>query len=122
MPITYTAPPILNLATNILPGVDDPLASFTVGDGQDGVPAGGTSLQVVTLCGQNIVNKRLLVLREGVELLWTNATTTNDIKRYNHNGLGGFNFDPARPGGQLSFVPGERYDIYIIGNNFNDNV
>jgi hypothetical protein len=122
MPITYTAPPILNLATNILPGVDDPLASFTVGDGQDGVPAGGTSLQVVTLCGQNIVNKRLLVLREGVELLWTNATTTNDIKRYNHNGLGGFNFDPARPGGQLSFVPGERYDIYIIGNNFNDDV
>ena len=119
MPITYTAPPILNLATNILPGVTAPLASFSVGDGQDGVPAGGTSLQVVTLCNQNIVNKQLLVIREGIELIWTNAVTVNMIRRYNHNGLGGFNFEAASG---LSFIPGERYDIYIIGNNFNDEV
>ena len=114
--ITYTAPPILVTGSSVLPGVTAPLCSFTVGDGQDGVPAGGTSLQVVTLCNQNIVDKQLLVIREAIELVWTNATTTNMIRRYNSGGQGGFNFEAASG---LSFIAGERYDIYIIGLNFN---
>jgi hypothetical protein len=117
--LNYTAPPILNQATNILPGVTAQLCSFAVGDGQDGVPAGGTSLQVVTLCGQNIVNKQLLVLREGIELIWDSAVQVNMIRRYNHAGFGGWNFEAVSG---LSFQTGERYDVYIIGNNFNDEI
>ncbi len=98
-----------------LPGVTVPLVSFTIGDGQAGTPANGTtSLQVVTLQGQNLVNKQLLVIREGIELKYTSPGSIQDIKRWNSGGTGGFNFEGASG---LTFFTGEHYDIYITGIN-----
>lgn len=98
-----------------LPGVTVPLVSFTIGDGQAGTPANGsTSLQVVTLQGQNLVNKQLLVIREGIELKYSSPGSVQNIKRYNFGGDGGFNFEPTSG---LSFFTGEHYDIYITGIN-----
>lgn len=103
-----------------LPGVTDPFVSFDIGDGQPGTPANGaTSLKVSTLQGQSLVNKRLLVIREGIELKYSTPVTVQDIRRFNSGGLGGFVFEPASG---LSFQTGEHYDIYIIGIDNNIQV
>lgn len=114
----YTAPN--DIPGGILPGVTAPLCSFYVGDGQDGVPVNGqTQLRVTTLCGQNIVNKQLLVLREGIELMYADGpdpASAHQISRYNDGILGGFDMNPlVGPG---SFVGGERFDVFIVGSNF----
>jgi hypothetical protein len=100
-----------------LPGVTAPLASFAVGDGGQGVPVNGqTQLRVTLLKGQNIVNKQLLVIREGVELVYADAPGfPHQISRYNDGVLGGFDFNILTGPGQ--FVQDDRYDIYIIGVN-----
>lgn len=98
-----------------LPGVTVPLISFTVGDGQAGTPANNaTTFEAVTVQGQNIVNKQLLVSRGGILLPWSTGVTANAIKRFNSGGVGGFYFDAASG---LSFQTGEQYDIYITGVN-----
>jgi len=114
----YTPPN--DVPGGIFPGVSAPLCSFYVGDGQDGVPVNGqTQLRVVTLCGQNIVNKQLLVLREGIELMYADGpdpATEHQISRYNNGGLGGFDMNTnVGPG---SFVGGDRFDVFITGTNF----
>ena len=76
-----------------LPGVTVPLITFAIGDGQAGTPANGaTSLEVATLQGQSLFNKQLLVIREGIELVWSSAVQANIIRRFNSGGLGGFVF------------------------------
>lgn len=100
-----------------LPGVTQPIASFAVGDGGSNVPVDGqTQLRVTTIKGQNIVNKQLLVIREGVELVYADAPGfPHQISRYNDGTLGGFDFNTLVGPGK--FVQDERYDIYIIGIN-----
>jgi hypothetical protein len=71
------------------------------------------------LQGQSLVNKRLLVIREGIELKYSTPVTVQDIRRFNSGGLGGFVFEPASG---LSFQTGEHYDIYIIGIDNNIQV
>lgn len=96
-----------------LPGVTVPLVSFVVGDGQVGTPAAGSSsLEVASMQGQSLFNKQLLVVREGIELLYSTAVQVRNIRRYNSGGLGGFVFEQG-----LTFAQGEGYDIYIIGIN-----
>lgn len=96
------------------------IISFDIGDGQAGTPvAGTTSLEVPALQGQSLVDVNLLVIREGIELRYSSAVQTKDIRRYNHGGNGGFVFEPA---GGLSFQAGEHYDIYIVGSNSTDQV
>jgi hypothetical protein len=86
---------------------------FAVGDGQDGSPVDGqTSLKVATLVGQPITNTELLVIREGIQLLWNTAIAVNNIRRFNSGGLAGWTFE-----GGLSFQAGERYQVFIIGIN-----
>jgi hypothetical protein len=98
-----------------LPGVTVPLIDFTVGDGQVDTPANGSTVfEGVTKQGQNIVNKQLLVIRNGIELPYSTAVTANVIKRFNSGGVGGFYFDPASG---ISFQTGDQYDIYILGIN-----
>lgn len=95
-----------------LPGVTDPFVDFTIGDGQAGTPANGTTtFHVATFAGQNLVNKRLLVLREGIALNYNTPVANNgEIARFNNGALGGFDWQ----GGGF-FATGERYQIYIIG-------
>lgn len=90
-----------------------PLASFSVGDGQDGVPIdGATFLRSATLCGQTIYNKQLLVCREGILFLWNSAVEVMQMRRYNSGGLGGWTFEA----GQI-FAFGERYNVFMVGDN-----
>lgn len=96
------------------------IISFDVGDGQTDVPVNGdTSLELPSLLGQSLVNQNLLVIREGIELKYSSAVTTKDIRRYNHGGNGGFVFEGASG---LSFQEGEHYDIYAVGFNSTDQV
>lgn len=97
------------------PGVTVPFVDFTIGDGQAGTPLGGATFwRVPTFQGQPIFNMQLLVIREGIPINWNTPVATNgDIRRYNSGGLGGFSWQVA--GGQ--FFAGERYQIYIIGQN-----
>lgn len=96
------------------PGVTDPLVDFTIGDGQSGTPlAGDTFWRLSTFQGQPIYNMQLLVIREGIPLNWNTPVTANgEIRRYNNGGLGGFTWQ-----GGGSFFAGERYQVYIIGQN-----
>lgn len=106
------AGPIAN-ATAVLPGVTIPFVGFAVDDGQVGSPVNGqSSLIVSTLQGQSLVDKELLVLREGIQLLWNTAVSVNNIRRYNTGLMGGWTFE-----GGLVFLSGERYQIFIIGVN-----
>lgn len=95
-----------------LPGVTDPFVNFTVGDGQSGSPVNGqVALTLTSFNGQNLVNKRILWIREGIALNYNTSVAANgEIRRYNSGGLGGFTFE-----GGLSFQTGERYSGYIIG-------
>jgi len=94
--------------------------TFAVGDGQVGTPVDGqTSLTLASMQGQSLVNVQLLVIREGIALNWNSAVQTNDIRRYNHAGLGGFSFEAATG---LKFFNGERYMIYILSINTTDQV
>lgn len=97
------------------PGVTDPWAGFTIGDGQIGTPApGATVFAVASFDGQSMVNKRLLVLREGIPLNYNTPVNANgEIRRYNSGGLGGFTLQ----GGLVFGLPGERWQIYIINVN-----
>jgi hypothetical protein len=98
-----------------LPGVTVPLITFAVGDGQLGTPIDGqASLAVATLQGQSIFNKELLVIREGIALLYDSAIAANEIRRFNSGGLGGWTFEVSSG---LLFFLGERYQVYIIGVN-----
>lgn len=95
------------------PGVTIPFIGFAVDDGQAGSPVNGqTALTLATLQGQSLVDKELLVIREGIQLLWNTAVDTNNIRRYNSGGLGGWTFE-----GGFIFLSGERYQIFIIGTN-----
>jgi len=97
-----------------LPGVTIPFVDFTIGDGQAGTPANGTTVfSVASFSGQSLFNKQLLVAREGILLNWNTLVQANgEIRRYNSGGLGGFTWE----GGGF-FSTGERYQIYIIGVN-----
>jgi hypothetical protein len=96
------------------PGVTDPFVDFTVGDGQTGSPNDGdTFWRVATFDGQQIFNKRLLVIREGIALNWNTPVASNgEIRRYNSGGLGGFTWESSGP-----FIGGQRYQIYIVGTD-----
>jgi len=114
--ITYSGPAS---GSGNLPGVTVPFIDFAVGDGQPGSPVDGdTTLIATTLQGQNIVNKQLLVIREGVQLLYNTAVDTNQIRRYNTGGQGGFSFESGE--GPGAFFNGERYQIFITGTNNTD--
>lgn len=93
------------------------IISFTIGDGQVGTPANGTTvLNVNAIQGQSITDKDLLVIRNGIALKYTTPVTHNDIIRLNTTGVsGGFQFDAA--GSALMFETGDAYDIYVTGIN-----
>lgn len=106
---------LLILAGQTPPGMA-PIIKFTIGDGQAGTPAAGTtSLHAAILQGVNLADKAILVLREGIGLKYTTAVTHNNIIRFNDHTDGGFDFDPADPGGQLQFVNGEEYMLVVTG-------
>lgn len=108
---------LLILAAAANPPAMTKIISFEIGDGQAGTPANGdTSLEAAAIQGQSLVNVNLLVIREGIELVYSSAVTVNQIRRYNHGGQGGFVFEA----GGLSFQTGERYDIYVVGSNTTD--
>jgi len=110
--ITYGGPLVDTNGGNP-PGVTIPFIGFRVGDGQAGTPVNGaTFLRLASLQGQPLVNMQLLVIREGIQLLWNTAVDVNDLRRYNSGGLGGWTFE-----GGLTFNTGERYQIFIIGTN-----
>lgn len=110
--ISYNRPSVDTNGGNP-PGVTDPFIGFTVGDGQTGTPVNGqTFLHVASLQGQSLVNKRILVVREGIYLNWNTPGTVNELRRYNSGGLGGWTFE-----GGFFFITGERYQIYIIGTD-----
>jgi hypothetical protein len=95
--------------TNVAP------ITFTIGDGQAGTPAAGTStLETPAIQGQTIFNKSLIVARNGILLQYTTPATAAQIKRYNNAGNGGFYFDPASG---LTFQAGETYSIFVFGVN-----
>lgn len=97
-----------------LPGVTDPFFAFAVGDGQAGSPVNGqTSLKLASFDGQSLVNKRLQPVREGIGALWNTPVATNDMRRFNSGGLGGWTFEPS--GGFVQFNEGERWQVYISG-------
>lgn len=105
---------LLILAALNPPGMVTPII-FTIGDGQAGTPLNGTtSLHESIIQGQSIVNKTLLVLREGIQLQYSSTTTPLQIIRFNDGVDGGFDFDPASG---LTFVTGESYNIFVIGIN-----
>lgn len=102
------------LAATNPPGMVTPIA-FTIGDGQAGTPANlSTTLHTPILQGQSIVNKTLLVLRNGIQLQYSNGVTALQIIRFNDGTDGGFDFDPASG---LFFSTGESYQIFVIGTN-----
>lgn len=105
----------------ILAGAANPPAltkiiSFTIGDGQAGTPADGdTSLITAAIQGQSLFNMNLAVEREGIFLQYSSGVTALQIIRKNvMGGTGGFEFDPASG---LSFVTGESYNIFVVGQN-----
>lgn len=105
---------LLILAALNPPGMTTPIA-FTIGDGLAGTPLDGTtSLHSPIIQGQSIVNKTLLVLRNGIQLQYSNGTTPLQIIRFNDGTDGGFDFDPASG---LTFATGESYQIFVIGSN-----
>lgn len=105
---------LLILAANP-PAVSIPII-FTIGDGQAGTPIAGTnSIFAPSLQGQSLANKQLLVLRNGIQLEYTNGVTHLDIIRHNNGTNAGFTFDAA--GSNLTFQTGENYQIFIIGIN-----
>lgn len=100
---------LLLIAGQNPPGIVAPLI-FTVGDGKPNTPANGsTSLHLPTL-----VNKELLVLRNGIQLQYSDGVTALQIIRFNDGTDGGFDFDPASG---LTFQNGESYQIFPIGAN-----
>lgn len=103
------------LAATNPPGMVTPI-TFTIGDAQPGTPANGaTALSTPALQGQSLVNKTLLVIREGIVLMYSDADDARQIVRINTaGGDGGFSFDPASG---LSFQTGESYQILTIGTN-----
>lgn len=105
---------LLILAGQNPPGIVKPII-FTIGDGQAGTPLNGTtSLHAPSVQGQSIVDKTLLVIREGIPLDYSSTTVPAQIIRFNDGTDGGFDFDPASG---LSFVTGESYNIFVIGAN-----
>lgn len=108
---------LLILAAN--PPAMSKVLSFVAGDGQAGSPAVGAAfLETPALQGETIFNKQLLVVREGIPLLWNQPTgVLGQIRRYNHAGNGGWVFE-----GGLVFNAAERYDVYIVSINTTDNV
>lgn len=112
--ITFSQPPgSSSSGGGGIPGVTIPFVAFAVGDGQTGSPVNGqTSLKLATIQGQSLVNVELLVIREGIQLLWDSPVAVNDIRRFNSGGLGGWTFE-----GGFSFQTGERYQLFFIGIN-----
>lgn len=111
--ISYTNAPAA--AQGSLPGVSVPFVSFAVDDGQVGSPTNGQTAWIVsTFQGQSIFNKQLLVIREGIELLYKTPVAVNMIRRYNFTGFGGWSFQPASG---LFFFSGDRYQVFITGIN-----
>lgn len=99
----------LILAAQNPPGIVQPII-FTVGDGQSGTPAtGDTSYRNAT-----VPNKELLVIRNGIQLQYSNGITALQIIRFNDGTDGGFDFDPASG---LSFQNGDSFQIFPIGAN-----
>jgi hypothetical protein len=89
--------------------------TFTIGDGQAGTPANGTtSLHAVSIQGQNIVDKALLVIRNGIALNYKTPVNDNQIIRFNDHTNGGFDFTGSSG---LSFQTGEVYLIMVIGTD-----
>lgn len=116
--ITYTG--VSSVSPGAGPAGTNTVITFAVGDGQAGSPVDmQTALIASVLQGQSLVNVQLLVVREGIGLNWNSAVQTNDIRRYNHSGQGGFSFEPASG---LKFFSGERYMLFIISKNTTDQV
>lgn len=99
----------LLVAAAIPPGMVTPVF-FTIGDGQAGTPAAGTS----TLHIPALADKEVLVLRNGIQLQYSDGITVLQIKRFNDHTNGGFTFEAASG---LTFQAGENYQLFPIGLN-----
>lgn len=100
---------LLILAGSTPPGMVIPVL-FTIGDGKSGTPtAGDTSYRNPLL-----VNKQLLVMRNGIQLQYSDGVTPLQIVRFNDGTDGGWDFD-ALSG--LSFKDLDDYQIFPIGLN-----
>lgn len=100
---------LLLIAATTPPGMVIPII-FTIGDGQAGTPAvNATAFHVAALA-----NKEAIVLRNGIQLQYSDGVTALQIIRFNDGVNGGFDFDPASG---LSFQAGENYQIFPIGAN-----
>lgn len=104
---------LLILAAQNPPGMAIPIL-FTIGDGKVGTPiAGTTSLSLAALA-----NKAFIVLRNGIQLTFSDGTTELYIIRKNTGAVAGFDFDPAPFGNvanTLTFQNGDSYQIFITG-------
>lgn len=100
---------LLLVAAAIPPGMTVPII-FRVGDGQAGTPAVG----VTTFRRAALADKEVLVLRNGIQLQYSDPATALQIIRFNDHTNGGFDFDPASG---LSFQNGDTYQMFPIGLN-----
>jgi len=104
---------LLILAANP-PAVSKPIL-FTVGDGQADTPADGTtSLVLASFGGIPMGNTEFVVLRNGIQLQYSNGITALQIIRKNTGATGGFDFDPAS---MLTFQDGDSYQLFPVGIN-----
>lgn len=91
------------------PGMVTPIL-FTIGDGKSGTPTvGSTAFHVAALA-----DKEALVLRNGIQLQFSDGVTALQIIRFNDGTDGGFDFDPASG---LSFQNGDSFQIFPLGAN-----
>jgi len=96
-------------------GMTTKVVAFTIGDGQVGTPVAGTnSFVVAAFGGVNLGNVELLVLRNGIQLQYSNGVTALQIIRKNTGATGGFQFDAASG---LTFQDGESYQLFVTGIN-----
>lgn len=118
--INYQGPRGAGSINPVGPGGTNTVITFAVGDGQAGSPVNGDMTLIAdSLQGQSLVNVQLLVIREGIGLNWNSAVQTNDIRRYNHAGMGGFTFEASTG---LKFFQDERYMIFVLSINKADQV
>lgn len=104
---------LLLLAAQNPPGMVPPIL-FTIGDGGGITPAAGTT----SFRSADLLNKEAIVIRNGIQMQYFDGTTHLQIIRFNDGTTnGGFDLDPANPGGALTFANGDSYQIFPTGAN-----